>query len=218
MNEKQERGNARQSGTIGKRREVLEFSAIIIGFMVVAALLTYAGYSHRRFLPEPRVQRISAPHDAAALWTEQHVQGRVLILFDRQLNAEKGSSRQEDSYVFQAIQTRIIRKIYHVIPDAFWKDVCLSLGQNRFAARSGAGFRMAAHEGVPVMIIRVKDIPCIREKALISINSDCWSDPELGLIVQQLREGRLRSDLITISGRISELDAQGVQHAMEAGV
>jgi hypothetical protein len=200
MHEAQKTGNVRHFRMI-RGREPVESGVILVCFAIVVALLSYGGLAHRQYLYKPRVWRISAPDDAFLIWKDQSVRGRTLFLFDRDLNTEKELLLPEAYYVFAAINKRIIRKIYHIIPDVYWNDVSGPLRKNPLVASSGESFRMAIHEGVPVIVMRMKDIPRIKEKVLVSINAACWSDSERGQILQSLRAGTLDSDLVTISGQ-----------------
>lgn len=200
-----------------RRRQAAEAAVIFVCCAVAVALLAFAGASHRRYLQTPRVLRITEQNDSFSVWSEHNVQGRVLFLFDSPLNIYREATKQENQYLFLAIEKGIVRKIYHVIPDALWHDVSSSLQKQKDVVRSGEGFRMAVYEGVSVYIMRMQDIPRINEPALVSINGDLWSDIELARIFQRLTLGIPESDLVTLSGRITKRDPKEVQDAFNQG-
>ncbi|MBI5640747.1 MAG: hypothetical protein HZA17_10000 [Nitrospirae bacterium] len=106
-----------------------------------------------------------------------------------------------DNYLFLAIEKGIIRRIFHLIPDFVWQEVESKLSADERVSASGGVFRFNTAEGVPVLVMRIKDLERIEEKVLINVNEDYW---DYSQVTDLLLRGRLNTDLITFSGSLSE--------------
>lgn len=86
-----------------KNRSRIEVILIVAAFILIALLLTFFGRSHIIILENPVSQRIDRPSDAYDLWRAKAIHGRILYLFDRNLNAKPGyylaAEFSEDEFV-----------------------------------------------------------------------------------------------------------------------
>ncbi|HEY6872952.1 MAG TPA: hypothetical protein VI298_09530 [Geobacteraceae bacterium] len=108
-----------------------------------------------------------------------------------------------ENYVYVAAQKGVVRTIYHIVPDGAWSEVSRVLSGYKMVTSSGETFRMVIVEGVPVVIMRMKDIPRLKEKVLVNINGDYWSDREMAEIIGLFHRNAVEADLVTVSGRLS---------------
>lgn len=106
-----------------------------------------------------------------------------------------------ENYVLQAVSAGMVRAVYHVVPDAAWPDVEEVLGRYPAAHRTPDGFRMMIFEGTPVMILREEAMPAVGEAVLVNINGDLAKEGRGRSVPDMLRSGRLKADLITVSGK-----------------
>lgn len=120
-----------------------------------------------------------------------------------------------DNYIYLSIYQKIIRKIYHIVPDEAWPEVEQTLLGYPFVEHAGGVFRMTIDEGVPVVIMRLKDIIDVREQALLSINGDYWNAVQIERIIDHLKKNTLRSDLVTLSGYLSEESVEMIKRYYE---
>lgn len=194
-------------------REVL---FIVMGFIFVALSLSLYGSVHVIVRPFPQITAVEEPLGALYVWNEGKVRGRVLVLFDRHLHAEAEASPLAEppvaghNFVYHAVQLGIVKKIYHVIPDRSWHEVEQNLFHMAGTAFSHDRFRLNITEGVPVTVLRIKDVPHIREKVLMSIQGDHWSEEELDTISSMLYRRVFESDLIT-AYHVPERHIRGLQ-------
>ncbi len=306
------------------RRIITEIVCILLALLGTAALLAVRGKNHRVFAAEPAVQIVNAPHQAFPLWYDLKLRGRILVLFDRHLNADKeepdintfreaefptaasralfcsslkndGILKQErpcsveslnlllqgrylykrlntvrrlrkvsrelevlikssqgysssfknlpleqkrkllrrnrelleaaypktcpknqeygltaSNYSYLAIKSGIVRKIFHVIPEASWQEVEKNLSDLPFAKRTDTGFRLLIFEGTPVTILRLRDLPALTEPVLANINTDIWSPREQEEIASLFVRKSLTSDLTTLCGETPDALARRI--------
>lgn len=203
---------------MNNKREIIESLLIIAFFPAIVFSLNYYGSSHVKYLKTPQIKTIGQPYHAVNVWADNGLHGRILFLFDRHLNADPGDGKKNDmhsdkfkeeqitadNYIYYAIQQDFVRKIYHIIPDSSWPEVESVLTKYPLVALSDGIFRMITGEAVPVYILRLRDIPKIKEKVIIQINGDFWDDSNMASIADLLGKNILNADLITVSGKISE--------------
>lgn len=190
-------------------RTLLIVSGIVWSlFIVVALILNATGQKGRSFAAPAVVRQIEGPHLAYPVWKAAGVRGRILVLFDRRLNAtgslgpmvKEDPPLQEDNYVYLAARNNIVRTIYHVIPRAAWQEVEAAIKGNPYVSASGGGYRTATDDGIPLYITRLEDLPPFKEPVLVNINVQLLSDDEV-ILIEELREkGGFSSDLMTLSG------------------
>jgi hypothetical protein len=180
--------------------------------ILVLTVLSDKGERNRRIAVSPLYAGVSMMADALKLWESQGMRGRVLVLFDRRLNADStggadlpASMLREtaENYVYVAYRKNIVRKVYHVIPDASWSDVEHKLTGNPYVERRGGGFRLTI-EGMPVHIQRLQGLPVIDEPVLLIINQDLWDNGVLRHVARLMKSGVLRSDIVLVAGRAPE--------------
>jgi len=185
-----------------KYQEVAEIIFILAFCLSSVFFLSLYGRAHVAKSEVDQFRAIAQPADAYYEWEKFKVHGRILILFARQLNAEESESDVSvtgDNYIYQAAKRNMIRKIYHIIPDGAWSEVERTLSQFPMVAHSKDTFRFDIAGGVPVLIMRIKDVPALKEKVLINIDGGCWSEKELNEISFELQRKDVESDLVTAS-------------------
>jgi len=71
------------------RPRIIEMAAAIFLLVIAAVFLVRHGQANRLRLPSQKVEQIAQPHEAFREWEKYGVHGRILVLMDRQLNAEE---------------------------------------------------------------------------------------------------------------------------------
>lgn len=175
---------------------------IAVGLLLTGVLagLSLIGLEGRAFHDGMRIRAIPEPYLAVKAWKEEGVRGRVLVHFDRQIHAgalEGGVS--DENYVYQAAEMNLIRKIYHIVPDAAWPEVRDALSRMLGVSNQGGLFHLTL-EGTPIIVSTLKHIPVISEKVLINISGDYWNEGDLQRMALLVGNGRLIPDIITVSG------------------
>lgn len=185
-----------------QKKEALLAFLILFLFGAVLLFLSLYGVSGRVYARPPLIKSVSEPYHAYSIWNSAGVRGRLLILFDRRLNAKgKDTSLSPDNYIRLAINRNFLRKIYHIIPEQSWPRVKeLLAGQSVFP--SPEGIFKTDIEGTPLFIMRLKDITEIKETVLININADYWDEQDMEEIIKLFKDKVLRSDLVTLSGEV----------------
>jgi len=190
---------------MGKRRLIISNVLIILFLLSGMAFLYFYGLSGRVYLDKALVKRVERPESSYFLWRESGIKGRVLFLFDRHIHdVATGEEVNEWNYIYKAMRNNFVRKVYHVVPDSAWNDVSAVLGKSERAERVGDGFRFVI-EGMPVMVMRIKDVTAVGEKVLIDVNADWWGGDDLIKVAQLVKDRALQSDLITVSGGSPEI-------------
>lgn len=194
--------------------QALEIFLSIVLLAIVLSFLFYYGRSNVKCLNAPRIQFVSKPDEAYTFWQESKINGRILLLFDRYLNAAPVDRREyiilnetllrPDNYIYFAGDKNFIRKIYHIIPESSWPEVQQALSGWPLVTFSNEVYRMVTGEAIPVLILRAKDIPNIKEKVLISINGAYWGEQDIQQIIEILESKGLKSDIATLSMPISK--------------
>jgi hypothetical protein len=169
----------------------------------VHLFLFFYGTTARVFLEKPVAQVVAEPFQAFEVWEREGVKGRILLLFDRRLNADtEGRVLSRNNYIYWAIGKNMVRKIYHVIPDSSWGEVEAALTGRDDVVPVKEGFRTNI-EGAPLHILRIKHIPRIEERVLILINGDYWSESDILSMINMIQTSRICSDSMVISGKFS---------------
>jgi len=108
----------------------------------------------------------------------------------------------KDNYIYLAARENMIRKIYHILPESAWEEAARNLVSGGYSPRPDGTFRIVAH-GTPVIILRLRDIPRLKEEVLLHVNGGSWPDSQIAELAALLKNNTLKSDLITVAGRIS---------------
>jgi hypothetical protein len=174
---------------------------IAVGFLLIGVLagLSLIGLKGRTVLGGRQIIVLSEPYRVVTTWEKEGVRGRVLVHFDRQIHAgsiEGGVSNE--NYVYQAAEMNLIRKIYHIVPDASWPEVRDTLSRMPGVSNRGELFRLTL-EGTPIIVSPLQHLPVISEKALINISGG-WNEDDLRQMASLLGSGTLNADIITVSG------------------
>lgn len=185
-------------------RKIAETILIVISFLGVLLLCSFAGSAGRSYLKTPQLHTIDSPLQNYNVWRESGVRGRVLLLFDRRLGSEEDESVLNDNnYLYRAILGNIIRKVYHIIPDNQWDSVRKNLSNMPDVTFSNGVFRNTIN-GTPLIITTMKDIPEIKEEVLMSIDMEYWNEDGIKMMIELVNKGVIKSDLITISGNVQK--------------
>ena len=197
------------------RREGV-LSILIAAFFCAAVLyLVWVSDSRKVFGQGNSSVAIGLPVQAYDVWERNRVRGRVLFLFDRQLNADPDEYSgmpdarlkvKDDNYVYVAFRKNIVRAVYHIIPDASWHEVERNLDGNPYVQRLHQHYRIGI-EGMQVMIMRLQDIPVTKEPVLIAINTKTWGQAGVVAVGDLQKRGVLSSDIVTIADDASADEA-----------
>lgn len=181
----------------------MESAAIIGFFLMLTIVLSVHGESQRVLATRPCAVSLDRPGDAYLAWKDRRLHGRTLYLFDRHINADIlppsiNVVPNDENYITAAIKAGIVRRIFHVIPDISWSEVERNMESFPAARHFDGMHRLTGHEGVPIVIMRLRDIRKITEPILISINGEYWTDSEQNFIISLIETGLLKSDMITL--------------------
>ncbi len=191
------------------RRLTLLNGLILVAFAATLVAVSLYGPAQRRCLTgERRVVRVAAPQQALDVWRESGVKGRILVHFARRNNAKDDvQGVTGENYIYRAMRDNMIRALYHVIPDGSWPEVAAILARRPQATREGEGYRLVL-EGMPVHVMRLRDVTPLPERVLVNIEGEWWGPRDLAAIDGLLDRGILRADLVTIAGPVSALTGE----------
>jgi len=190
---------ARGSHTPAFRARALDL-ILIACFAGMLALAERTGRSGRVVLARERIVRCDSPKDALIEWRRAGVRGRILVHLARHISADPAPGPLSDeNYLYQAIRENIVRRIYHVIPEADWPEVESHLHANPAAELSGGTFRVQI-EGAPVIVLRLADLPDPGEPVLVDLDSDRFTTEQLTQVAGRLARATPRSDLVAWQG------------------
>jgi len=169
------------------------------------------GISGRVYSKSREVRIIPAPYHAFLVWGEKGVRGRILFLFDRYLNAEHlDTSLTQDNYVYLSIKKNMVREVYHIVPDDSWEEVENTILRYPLVSYSGGVFRMFLDDGSSVFIMRLRNVTPVKEEVLLNINLEYYKTDDLRKIMTLLKGNVLSSDVITLTGDISDGDLKDI--------
>jgi len=182
-----------------KNRDTWLAVFITVLCVVTVAYADYYGRKSRSFSNTPVAALLDEPYQTLELWERAGVRGRILLLFDRHLNATRDADSPNDRYVDRAIQKNIVRRVIHVVPNAAWSEVEKALSENEAFESMDGGYRMVL-EGVPVNVLRLKDIPALHERVLTAVNGTSFNEQERSAIEEFIIHGVVPSDVVTWYG------------------
>lgn len=182
---------------------------IILTFAATLIAVAVYGPAQRHYLRGgQRVTRVGLPQQALDVWRESGVKGRILFHFARRNNAKDDVvGITAENYIYHAMRENRIRRLYHVIPDGSWSEVAAALRGRPQASRVGGGFRLVI-EGMPVYVLRLRDVTPVGENVLVNIEGEWWGAQEFAAIKDLLRRGVLAADLVIISGKTPALTGE----------
>jgi hypothetical protein len=195
-------------------RDPAWFTGILISLLfLILCTTSLIGQTSRRFARERIVSNIERGGDAFIFWNNLDLHGRVLIFFDRHLNAGKIPETEverillsanprdvnENNFIYLSLRAGILRKIYHVIPESSWPEVSAALSSYSIVATSGNQFRFTV-DGTPIIVTRTKDLPLLREKVLVYFNLD-YVDAYGRKSLSEYVDDRQRADVVLLTMR-----------------
>lgn len=194
---------------MGRKTLTLLNGLIIATFAATLVAIAVYGPAQRHYLlGGQRVTRVDLPQQALDVWRENGVKGRILFHFARRNNARDDvAGITAENYIYHAMRENRIRCLYHVIPEGSWAEVAAALKSRPQASRDGDGFRLVI-EGMPVHVLRLRDVAPAGENVLVNIEGEWWGAQEFAAINDLLRRGVLAGDLVTISGRAPALTGE----------
>jgi len=201
--------------TSSRKQELVACLCICAATLLVFFLTVQHSRNNRRFSPVHQVATIPTMDGAYGIWASAGVRGRVLVYCDRRLNIEVSEpvdpSSPGDQYVYASIRTNMVRVLYHVVPDSAWDEVATNLRKFPVYAYDRGMFRITVFDGIPLYVMRLRDMPHLDEEVLLHINSDVWDDREFSEILGLLHNHTLSGDIITLSGASSATRAKALQ-------
>lgn len=187
---------------IRNRENKVSAGIILLSLFTVCFSLFY-GVSKRIYLEPAEVIRLMNPTSSVTVWNEKGVKGRTLVLFDRKIHASmEETTLTDENFIYRAIMNNIVRKIYHIVPDSSWPEVKYTLINNPSVTYSQGIFKTTI-EGTPLFVLRVREVPTLKERVLLHLNGDYWDNGDIHTITTLLKNNQLNTDLVTLSGRVS---------------
>jgi hypothetical protein len=187
---------------VDKTREGVLSMAVLLFFLCTVLFIYYHGRAGRNY-PKTRVTySVDSPQRSLGAWRASGARGRVLLLFDRGMGfqvPEDGQPETNDNYLVFAFRENAVRKVVHVVSDSKWDTMSRAISE--IPSFSTDGVLHLTIEGTPVLISRVKDIPRVEEKVMLSANGDLW---DLKEVAAALRDKSVQSDVVVLYGDFSE--------------
>lgn len=193
------------------RKQLVLFVGIVIFFSATIVFTIVYGPMQRSYLPLPTVVSFQSAAEIYRALEGSGVRGRIAICFTRYLNAHDTIDSQDTRYIELSMNHGIVRKVFHVAPDAAWQEMQGELANRKFVRRTPEGFIWISDARVYIMPL--SKFFGEEEKAIIIIEPRVWKQEELGRIADTLRSGRITSDLLVII-RGSAKDTEMFQRAM----
>jgi len=175
----------------------------------------YYGHSSRVYAGAQSVTSVPENLAAVAVWQRQGVKGRVLLLFDRALNADvsRNMDISKDNYIDWALKRNILRKVIHVVPDFRWPEAKKNLLESKLAHYSRGVFS-ATIDDAPLVVLPLDSLPSIQETVLLHINNDNFSEAQFAEVIHRIRSRSISSDVITVTGKISRMQMSDLTNAI----
>jgi hypothetical protein len=172
-------------------------------FLFTAVLIAAGkhGISNRKYAPGRIIHRVNTPEEAYAIWQEQKVRGRTLILFDKYPHNMGYYSYNGDPRLLQSnlieysIFQNIIRRIYFIVPEEDWNEFRKQkyIRPIREATEVNKGLYLYNQSGIPIIAVPPSSLPELEEKSLVYINTRLFAfDQTLALLAQK----KIPSDII----------------------
>jgi len=194
------------------RKQTVLLAGITLFFISVIAFSFFYGPMRRSFASPPKVVLVDSTAHIAKEWQADAVRGRIAICFTRYLNAVETKESTDLKATEQSMKLGIIRKVFHITPDAAWPEISGALSKRDYLRSTPEGFIGIFDDG-RVYIQPLSRFSTIAEKALIIVEPKVWTEEELVHIANKLQSGTISSDLVVII-RGSEKDAELFRRAI----
>lgn len=172
--------------------------ALFVGALLLAALL---GPSRRTFLTPPRVVAAASAAEFYDLCTRNGLRGRRAVVFAVGLiEAEDPMGDSPEVLRMRDLMHHgVVRELFHVVPEHRWREVELGLAAVSIYRPTSVG-RVAAFEDGRVNVVRLPAFWPGEEPALVLVDPTAWSPLELQAVLDLIRTGRQRADLVAVLG------------------
>ena len=175
-------------------------AAVLLLFIATVTSVTIHGRNNRSFAPGRITTTVNSPEKAYAIWQENKVKGRILILFDAYPHAgglvsyDAPPRLSLSNLVEFGIFKNVIRKIYLIVPDPQWEGFLNQKGIIPLRQLPGAekGLYLYNLNGVPFTAVTPSSLPHLGEEVLVYVNGRLFTVEEAERL---LREKRITSDL-----------------------
>jgi len=189
-------------------------AGITISFFAVIAFTYLYGPSQRSFNARPQVLSVASNDQIAKAFESTGVKGRIAICFTRYLNALEGKDSKDLKVTETSMEQGIIRRVYHVTPDSAWQEISSALSKRKGIRPIPEGF-IGIFDNGRVYIMPLTRFSHLKEKALIIVEPNIWTQDELKQIASKLHDGSISSDLVLIirgSDKEAEQFRQAIAH------
>lgn len=163
-------------------------------------------YSVRRTLAVQQHMSLHSPAEICTRLQALGVKGRTAVVFSRQLigHMTLEGTQVNVSYLLEdALQQGIVRRVYHVVPDAAWDEV-VKEGDRFWPVRHVGNEPIILFGAGRVYLLPLSRLRHIQEKVLVLTNGPDWGVNDMKRIDQLLR-GTLSADvLMDLGGRQHE--------------
>ncbi|GAB4483864.1 MAG: hypothetical protein OHK006_06390 [Thermodesulfovibrionales bacterium] len=211
MNKGEETEDPAYDTRVTQDRTAIGRVLIACALLAVAALvLDTCGRLSRKYSDGHVVRRIERPWDAFSVWRDSGVQGRTLFYFDRRFRIEPIAQESiehafaakgpvpdltERNFLFLAMNTRMLRAVYHVVPEKYWQEVKEKLFRYSHVLYDGRSFRLT-EDGVPIIVTTSRALPVSGEPALVFLNTAYRDDYDDA--VQAFLDDTKRTDIVLL--------------------
>lgn len=172
-----------------------------IPLFVAATLLlvSLCGPLRRSHLTPARAVTVDSTAAFYDLCRSDGVRGRRAVVFARDLIPAENpfGDSPEVHPLTDLMHHGMVRELFHVVPDRAWPEVTWNLA-NVSIYRSTSTGRVAAFEDGRVNVDRLSSFWPGDEVALLLVDPAAWTPPERQTLVNLVRAGRLRADLVAL--------------------
>ncbi len=185
--------------TIIRRRDLLVLAVVAAGLAGAEALAR----ASRHELPGATLVRCEGPEGVERAWRAAPVRGRTLVHVARQPAMHTDPDAPiANAYVYRAVRAGVVRRVFHVVPEAAWPEVAENLRSVVAAWPEGRTFRIVV-EGTPIVVLRLSDLPALEETVLVDVDVGASPPEELAALAARLARREPAADLVAWYGAAS---------------
>jgi hypothetical protein len=170
-------------------------------FIATLVIVSYHGKINRAVASGKTTATIDSPEKAYAIWKENKVHGRILLLFDNyphmrgRIDYKGAPQLDRHNLVEFGIFNNIIRRVYLVVPDAAWEEFRHreTIHPIRVASSLERGLYLYNLNGMPFIAVPLSSLPHISEQPLVYINNSVF---DYAQTMQFLSQKKIVSDSI----------------------
>ena len=204
--------------SLARQKLATQIETAVITLVILLALVSVVGMWRSgigsRVFSKNKVtmQKIDHERDVYMAWKSGGVKGRTVIHFGKHMPVKKISqgdlkkllkedgNLKNDNYLYAALRSNHIRRIFGVVPDSEWPKVKKLLSaRRRFTVdEKGASTWM---DGLPLHSGSLAKLPQVNEPVVLNFSADYFveQDTSARAVVEQLKKSGIEFDLVTIT-------------------